>query len=470
MASFTEFCCRSGGSNLNAGSRSGSSTEPGTSADFTYASGSWVASTGVFTVASGNPSSDGVAVGDWASVYPDGSTTAVFIGRVTARTTTTITVSLTVKGGTAPTDGTSNRTVKIGGAWAGPSGGTAFPFGIVNTAMQNLSSNPVRVNMKNDQTYSLTAGISVTSGVPAYIAGYTTSYGDLGRTIFDGGTSGASYSLWTLGATAGSMRLEAFEFRNNGATGSTAGVTISNTSSSFVQCVFHDFQGSGLNGSSAVTLVECEFYLCNKSNTANLGGISVTGAVCMRRTIFHDNTGTNNQGAYVNGSSSAQISHCIFDSNGTSAGLRLGASANAIVENSDFYNNVGPGILIGGGFNYVDNCNFFKNGTYGISGSSGHVQVYNSTYGSGTQANGSGTISMASYDEGSPTTYASGGLPWIDAPNGDFRNSASTAGRGSFLQTQSGYAGTTFNDTVGAATVATTSNNYYFPVTRRKVV
>ena len=99
---YTEFCCRSGGSNLNAGTRLGDSTEPGTSASLTYANGTWVASTGVFSIAIGNPVTDGVAVGDFASVYANGSTVTGFVGRVTARDTTTITVSLTAKSGTPP--------------------------------------------------------------------------------------------------------------------------------------------------------------------------------------------------------------------------------------------------------------------------------------------------------------------------------------------------------------------------------
>src|SRR5439155_4988747 len=111
------LCCRSGGSNLNAGTRTGNTTVPGTSANLTYASGTWVQSTGVFTVASGNPVNDGVAAGDFASVYPDAATVTPFVGRVTTRDATTITVSLTAKMGTAPVDGTTNTTLKIGGAW-----------------------------------------------------------------------------------------------------------------------------------------------------------------------------------------------------------------------------------------------------------------------------------------------------------------------------------------------------------------
>ena len=135
---FTEFCCRSGGSNLNAGTRTGNSTEPGTSADFTYASGSWVSSTGVFTVASGNPSTDGVAVGDFASVYADGASVTTLVGRVTAVSSTTVTVSTTAKTGTT-TDGTSNRTLRIGGAWQGPNGASGFPLNFLTNACTNSS-------------------------------------------------------------------------------------------------------------------------------------------------------------------------------------------------------------------------------------------------------------------------------------------------------------------------------------------
>src|SRR5688572_29857358 len=102
MAYFDLICDPVNGSNLNSGSTAGAS------ADHTYASGNWVQGTGVFTVASGNPVSDGVAVGDIASVYADGATTSDYIGRVSARDATTITVNGGVKFGAAPTNGTGN--------------------------------------------------------------------------------------------------------------------------------------------------------------------------------------------------------------------------------------------------------------------------------------------------------------------------------------------------------------------------
>lgn len=63
------------GNNMNGGSDAGSAT-------VTYTNGGWNSGTGVFTPASGNPSSAGVTVGQFASVYADGGTTPAFVGRI----------------------------------------------------------------------------------------------------------------------------------------------------------------------------------------------------------------------------------------------------------------------------------------------------------------------------------------------------------------------------------------------------
>ena len=216
---YTEFYCQTTGSNLNAGS--------GTSdaAAFTYASGNWVAGTGVFTVASGDPLSDGVAVNDYASVYADGATVTGFVGKITARTTTTITVSLTIKSGTAPTDGTGTRTLKVGGAWKGPNGAEAFPFGFVaGNSMAGTTGQVTRVNLKSGTAYSVTAGMVHTAlNGPTVFQGYTTTPGDLGKATIDGGTSGASYSI--VSGTSNFIKLADLIFQNNGASGSTVGIS-----------------------------------------------------------------------------------------------------------------------------------------------------------------------------------------------------------------------------------------------------
>lgn len=171
---FTEFYMQPTGSNLNAGS-----TNADTAA-FTYASGNWVQSTGVFTLASGNPQSDGVQVGDWASVYADGSSDTVFVGKVSAVDSTTITVGITdaTKIGSVPSNGTGNRTLKIGGAWADFDGLLASAvLGTVSTL-----DFAWRLNIKA-ATYT-TGGSSrlwrvAGNGVPVEVRGYKTSLGDM---------------------------------------------------------------------------------------------------------------------------------------------------------------------------------------------------------------------------------------------------------------------------------------------------
>lgn len=169
---WSDFYFRSGGSNLNSGSTNADA------ATLTYASGNWVQGTGVFTVASGDPSADGISVGDWVSVYANGSTVTPFVGKVTARDTTTITVDLTNKFGTAPTDGTGNRTLKMGGAWASLvmlASGSALNTGTV--------TQPTRINFLGttlaNTTTSRTWGMAGSRANPLWWRGSSASIGDL---------------------------------------------------------------------------------------------------------------------------------------------------------------------------------------------------------------------------------------------------------------------------------------------------
>lgn len=443
---FTEFCCRNGGSNLNAGTRTGSSTEPGTSADFTYASGSWVASTGVFTVASGNPQTDGVAVGDFVSVYPDGSTVAVFIGRVTARSTTTITVSLAAKSGTAPTDGTNNRTLKVGGAWQGPNAASGFPFTFVAATMTNVAGDLPRINAKNDATYSVTASVApTTTQNSTVLQGYTSAYGDLGKAILDGGTTGASYTLFT--PSVNKYAVLDFIFQNNGATGILHGVAPT-ANCIFVRCVARNVRGIGFFGGRCI---ECEAYACNQSNNSGYGGFY--GTIYAERCVSHDNTGSNSGGFTA---ISGVLVNCIADSNGQH-GLSLVGSAHVI--GCDSYNNAADGINISGTTSVVSiaSCNLIKNGGYGINGGSSVPagSVTNCGFGAGTQANTSGaTNGLGSMLAAGSINYANDVTPWVDPANGDFRvnlAAAKGAGRGAFTQIASSYAGAVGYPDIGAA-------------------
>lgn len=426
---FTEFCCRSGGSNLNAGTRTGNSAEPGVSPDFTYASGSWVAATGVFTVASGNPQTDGVAVGDFASVYADGASVTGFVGRVTARTTTTITVSLTARSGTAPTDGTSNRTLRIGGAWQGPNGASGFPLSIINGAMVNASGNPLRINFKNNQTYTISAQITASPSGFCNASGYATSYGDRGRaTIATSGTA----SFTSLSGN-GSLNIFDFVFDNSSF---TSGFSNAVSVQAFcVRCVVISTRNNGfVSGFHTARFVECEAYGGAAGNNTALSFSLASGGIALR-CIAHDVPGHGFGG-------SGAIIDCIADTVGN-AGV---ASFSGLILGCTFYNTVGQGIVVATGFpTLILNTVFDTIGGFAVQCTAGGEC---STTNIATRNLTSGVASGDVHQTGSIALSA---IPFVDAPNGDFRLN-STAGGGaacrnagiqSFLQTQPGYTGGT---------------------------
>ena len=449
---FTEFCCRSGGSNLNAGTRTGSSTEPGTAADLTYASGSWVASTGVFTVASGDPVADGVAVGDFCSVYADGSAVTGFVGRVTARTTTTITASLTAKAGTAPTDGTGNRTLKIGGAWKGPNAADTFPFNLATLAsLTNSSSDTTRINLKNDQTYAMTVVITSASAGPYQVEGYTSSYGD-GALSTISWSSGSFNHTITISGSGSCWKNIIVDSTGKSAAGENWNCT-GNTI--LIRCVS---KGSPRGGFSVVgSAIECEAY--NGVGAVNLAGFRVSGSAICIRCISHDNS---SNGGFVLVGAGARCEFCISDSN-TGIGFELQVTEHTLI-GCEAYNNTSDGVRLSNGSNGVfaiANCNLVKNGGYGIngSGSGGRIgEVVNCGFGAGTQANTSGaTTGLKGIVETGTVNYASDVTPWVDPANGDFRinlAAAKGAGRGTFTQTASSYSGTVGYPDIGAAQAA----------------
>lgn len=438
---FTEFCCLSGGSNLNAGTRTGSTTEPGTAADFTYASGTLVQSTGVFTLASGNPQTDGVAVGDFASVYADGASVTGAIARVTAVSSTTITVSTTAIAGALPADGTSNRTVKIGGAWAGPNGTSAFPFNVIKNTLTNVAGDTPRVNFKNNQTYSITAVMTHANTGPITFQGYTTTYGDGGKATIDGGTSGEAFVLLNINSVNDNFVLDLI-FNHNGATGFAGLVTCTAAVRAyFGRCVFANWIGNaaglGCTAAASQTLaIQCEAY----------GGVSGIGFSLIRsvvRCVSHDNgTGFNTCYDHVG---------CIADTN---SGNGFGGNVAASYVNCDSYNNTLNGFSLAAGETYLANCNAVKNGAYGVN-NSGTMPAYIEScgFGSGTKANTSGQTTGIVVATAS-VAYPSGLTPWVDPANGDFRinlAAAKDAGGGTFTQTASGYGGTVGYPDIGAA-------------------
>ena len=466
---FTEFCCRSGGSNMNAGSVDGSSTEPATTALVTYTGGDWNATTDVYTAPVGADMTE-AQVGRFASLYHDGDTSPTsnqfLVARITAVNAGTrqITLSTSARSllGTEVATGTANRTLKIGGSWAGPSGASGFPFTFIGSSLTDSNTNRPRVNFKNDQTYSITAAITAVGAGPIKYQGYGSTFGDGGRCIVDGGTSGASYTLLTVANAAGVVYQD-FIFQNNGASGSSSGVICTNISSrtTFVRCVANNLRGRGFLANSNVraVFIECEAYSCNQSGTAGVGAFEcVSGSwASFIRCISHDNTG---HGFRV--TMPSHLDHCIADSNSL---IGFEVLSESVMLHCDAYNNGSHGAYIGdsgsSGSFAIQSCNFVKNGGYGltlVSGMTVMALVSHCGFGAGTNANTSGQTNVTTGTdlveiEGT-VTYANDVTPWVDPANGDFRitlSAAKGAGRGTFTQTASSYSGTVGYPDIGAA-------------------
>jgi hypothetical protein len=153
------------------------------------------------------------------------------------------------------------------------------------------------------------------------------------------------------------------------------------------------------------------------------------------------------------------MDHCISETNGQwGVNQSLANIFSAI--NCDIYNNVSDGInMASATVGLVSNCNFVKNGGWGIKASaynSRPLQVENCGFGSGTMANTNGTITAPSVNlvQSNTVTYASGVTPWVDPANGAFRinlAAAKNTGRGAFTQTQASYAGAIGYPDIGAA-------------------
>ncbi len=445
---FTEFYCQSGGSNLNAGSTTDNT------APYTFTAGTWVQSTRVLTVGS----TTGVTVGMWISIHTSGATATTYIARITAVTGTTITTDSSAKMGSAPANGTYDA--KVGGAWRGPNGTARVPFSIMGTNCVDSSSNAPRCNMKNDATYSITTSaitlVGFENGNRALrIQGYTSTVGDGGKAIIDGGTSGSSYSLMTCTDSGTRHELIDLEFRNNGATGSSHALVFTSGAVYCERVIVHDVRGNGIYASTAV-LVECEVYNCNQSNTTNTAGISLVGTCTLVRCVVHDNTGSNTVGIYA--TSNLNMQGCIVDSNGK-YGVQCTTQATFSFRNCVFYNNTNDAIYTSGTTGFfvvsIENCDFFKNGGWGInlSGITGSPIGYIDycRYGAGSEANSSGQVSLPrGMSQTNAITFASNANPYTDAAAGDFTTTAFDGGRASWQNTQSGYGDTTGYAYIGA--------------------
>ena len=163
----------SGGADTNAGTGTGAHTILETNGDW----GNLAANR--YTATSGLPFAS-VNVGDWASVYVDGASTAVYIAKVTTVGAGGLYVNLSAvnKMGTAPSVSPTGRSIKFGGAWTS--------LAVLNSLFASVAvALPTRINIKyNASAYALTTtnlalGSSGVTAAPFMVRGYNTTISDI---------------------------------------------------------------------------------------------------------------------------------------------------------------------------------------------------------------------------------------------------------------------------------------------------
>jgi hypothetical protein len=456
MPAFLEFCCRAGGNNLNAGTVDGGSTEPATTPLVTYVGGNWDATTDIYTAPVGADMTEAV-VGRYASLYHDGDTAPTTLQYLIARInvvnagTRQITLSTTQRiiSGTEVATGTGNRSMRIGGAWAGPSGAIGFPMTFMGKSISGTTTVAMpRVNYKNDQVYAVTASIAPATNPangPVWHWGYTSTYADGGYAQLSGGVAGASYSI--LNPAANNWCIAYFDFVNNGATGSTTAVLIGVEGVAY-RCKVHGMRGGGIYASGALgcVMIECEAYGNNTANIANIGGLGGVGTGAVVRCVSRDNTGTNASGFYLTGNGLVALD-CLAYGNGAH-GFQFGGSATEIGIGCTAYANGQSGFQIQNGGDvhfHLENCVAVANTFWGITlnttATGRNGLILNCAFGDNPsgqiQANNFGQC----YLELGTVTLGAGVRPWVDAAGDSFTINHSALrgkGRGDYLQSDGG--------------------------------
>jgi len=447
--SYTEFYVDPAGNNLNSGSTSN------LLADY-YASGGFFTnntSATVCTWVKAGQTWTNVAVGSWASIYPDASTTNVFVGRVTATNATDITVSLTAKAGTVPaSDAVGATSIRIGGAWAGPSSNNAtayangFPLAFAAATLTNASGNVPSVNFRS-AAYCITNAITHALAGPIIFAGYTNSPRDGGRATFIGTTNIAAYVMLTI--SGADCEFRDFIMATNGGSGNANGLLSVSGYSIFKRIIVHDTRNVGIYNTGSAIWYDCEIYNCN-TGAYSYGVGLYAGYGTFHRMIARNNTAATTYGIRIHGL--ASFYNCIIASNSLGGMYMTYCQGPITIENCDFYNNGGSGINMDAAsmvYLNIVNCNFFKNGAYGITSTTFGPRagmIMNCAFGSGTQTNASGNINTTvssgvqnSIDIQGTITYGANDTPWTDPANGNFtlKSTATTLAAGYAKWTQS---------------------------------
>lgn len=432
---YTEFCCRSGGSQLNGGAIA-TNLEPSTGALYTCVNSNWNG-TSLFTPADGSTPLDTVSTGDFASVYLDGATTGVYVARVTsiaAGANGAITLSATAKFGTAPTSNATGRSIKVGGAFAGPGVGDYWPGNFLASGCTNAAGYKPRLNLKNDKTY-LSNGMSPNSSALTF-QGYSGVFGDGGRAVMTHIDTVVGQTIYIFSSTFTSTAIADIIFIS----GLNAIFNPTAVGLSLNRVTAVDMMGAGFVLSSANgAYVEIEAIRCNRGDTEG-GAITSSSANCsFIRPKVYGTTGTlNGNGMNLTGGA-PHIENGLFYNN-AKYGILLVTTTNSSgprISNCDFFNNTSGGIYFTNAsavsnIAFIENCNFVKSSGYGLyianisAAVGGMVGMVNSCgFGSGTYGNFSGAayllgLGVSDIPEQNHVIYPIDTSPYRNAEGGDF--------------------------------------------------
>jgi hypothetical protein len=477
---FTPFYLVSaGGNNLN----SGSTTDAVANTTYTskVTANGWDG-VSVFTVASGNPTTDtGVTNGAFVSIYvTSGAVTSTYVARITNTSTTTFTTDRAAFSGAAPaSDGTGATTAKVGGAWIGPQRpqtNNIFPWGFVSGSMTNSAGEVPMVNISGTWWVTNTLLEPQNNGT-VWFRGYTNNPGDGGFANIYGSNGIAGYNLMQL---TGANRCYAnMQFATNGNSGGAATqhavyVLAPATENLFYRCIFHDAYMAGLHHGTLGVTHTCEAWNCNLVNSAGVAGIqSSTAGNLVINCFSHGNPTANGTGFRVDGAQS--IYGCVSATNGGD-GFYLTGDVQLMMFNCSIWGNKGNGLNLAGASGVIGdpmnlaiiNCSWVSNTLAAITNTTGngyYAGVFlNNGFGSGSQANGQGDI-MAKFKGviiSNSVSFASGQTPWNAPSTYDFSITSTTAGAkaagyGKYYGTYPGYGGTVAYPDIGAAQATSTN-------------
>lgn len=440
--SYTEFYCRPDGTNVNAGSTTNAAAVVALDA------GNWTNATSTFYLSGADLS--GVTVGMWGSIWTNNPapTNAAYVARITAVDdgADTITFSTTAIAGTIPGSDVGASSVRIGGAWYGMHHATIFPLNFAANSLTNVSWNIPRINFWSGYSNSSTVVAAHALAGPIVFQGYTSTPGDGGKAIFDGG-AGAHGIVNVTGA--GTMWQDVI-FQNT-STATYYGLQIG-ADGIVSRCIANNIGASGFYVTSAnlVTLTECEAYACCLANGAQQGGFRSAGGAVFNRCISHNNTAAKASGFSITGN--GVIVNCIAVSNGNSGFTHSSALADGAcaILGAEAFGNKTNGVEFSAtdkSITYVENVNAIKNYGWGLFSTAGIERsgmVMNYGLGAGTMANALGGVSANigatnGIYLGTSVTYANDTTPWANVAGNNYTilttSSAYGAGRGNFTDT-----------------------------------